>query len=239
MQGEHPHTGVCASSTENRQGSTRSTHQRLPPPSNASRAAEKSFCFPNPPPEDKELVVLKVGNHLPAAGPASPRSIPAPAGRTQLLLVPSGNSQRLQRFEPWRCRGADSSTGSCRQHTCMGWMLHGWGPPGAGGSSQPLPAPKPWEIVGFHQPGGRDCFVGRGTAPLGSSPHQRPELQTIWHTTYLPEPANGRGKPPGAAGRIGAVPTPAVLGATAAVLPVPATPTARVHPSPARRRGRG
>lgn len=84
---------------------------------------------------------------------------------------------------------------SCRQCRCTGQMLQVLS--GAGGGSQPLPAPKPWEVFAFQQQGGGDCFVSGGIASLGISPHKRPELQTIRHTTYLPEPPNVRGKPPG------------------------------------------
>lgn len=55
-----------------------------------------------------------------------------------------------------------------------------------------LPAPKTWETTGFQwQDGDMLCLGGIALpgdiASSGSSPHQRLELQTIWHTLILPE----------------------------------------------------
>lgn len=55
-------------------------------------------------------------------------------------------------------------------------------------------------LVSSSREGGIASFAGGNIASFGSSPHQTPELsgtQPIRHATYLPEPANGRGKPPG------------------------------------------
>lgn len=71
-------------------------------------------------------------------------------------------------------------------------LLHGVDAPGGFGCQRwPLPASKPWEGVGCEQQGGQIALFG--------SSHQRLELQTTRHTTYLLVMASSR-EPPGSSG---------------------------------------
>lgn len=146
-------------------------------------------------------------------------------------LLPHSPSRQLQRFEPWRCRGAGGGTGAARgtaaQGRCSGCFQV---PVANSGVSQH----QNWEASAFQ--GGGHSFIRVGTALLGTAP-LRP------HPARLLELPSGSSKAPGSGRRCRQERCGAHgAGRCRGVLPAPAAPTACIHSSPAhppwRREGR-